>query len=60
MYKVVNATTLDQFERINADAMGFVALVEFEGEEMDVRSVREVLRDGEAEVGWYRLKRVYA
>ncbi|KAF2681762.1 hypothetical protein K458DRAFT_309076 [Lentithecium fluviatile CBS 122367] len=61
--KVVNATTLDQFERMGSAVQPYVVLIEFDGVELPVMSVKNALgRNGdgaELEVGWYRLKRVY-
>jgi hypothetical protein len=60
-HKVINATTLDQFERIEAEVQLYVALIEFDGLEAPVWRVSEVMggyKTGD-EVGWYRMKRIY-
>jgi hypothetical protein len=76
VYKV-NATTLDRFERVEADVPGFLVLFELESEEA-VKALTGVFKDyyddralghqhaltpfhsRKVEVGFYRLKRVYA
>jgi hypothetical protein len=76
VYKV-NATTLDRFERVEADVPPFLVLFELESEEA-VKALTEVFKDfyndralghgyaletlhsRKVEVGFYRLKRVYA
>jgi hypothetical protein len=58
----INATTLDRFERVEADVPSFVALFELESEEA-VKAWQEEFKEfydrHKVEVGYYRLKRVY-
>lgn len=59
-YEVVNATTLDRFVRREEPVEQHLTLIEFDGEELPVGKVKEVMGScGKEEVGWYRLKRVY-
>lgn len=69
-YKVANATMLDQFVRKAPEVPQYLALHEFDGEDLPwkelgasaetewAKRIMENLR--KEEIGWYRLKRVYA
>ncbi|KAF2014638.1 hypothetical protein BU24DRAFT_493198 [Aaosphaeria arxii CBS 175.79] len=68
-YRVVDATALDGFERIRPEVPCYLALHEFDGEELPWGVLRESAETEWArrvmgglvreEVGWYRLKRRY-
>jgi len=68
-FKVVNATVLDGFVRKEPEVPQYLALHEFDGEDFpftelgptaDTEWAKRIMGNTRAaEVGWYRLKRVY-
>lgn len=69
-YELVNGTTLDKFARTEPEIPKYLALHEFEGTVLPWKELAKSAQTTWAkrvmaglvreEVGWYRLKRVYA